>query len=134
MAYWLLKTEPGDYGWADLLHDGKTVWDGVANNAALKHMRTMSKGDLTFIYHTAEERRVMGVAEIIKSPYADPKLNDPRRVVIDVRAKNTLPEPVTLAQTKADPAFEGWDLLRQPRLSVMPVPPKLWIRILKLGL
>jgi predicted RNA-binding protein with PUA-like domain len=133
MAYWLLKTEPSTYSFADLLRDKKTVWEGVTNATALKHIRTMKKGDLALFYHTGDERAAVGVAEIVTNPYADPREADPKIVVVDVKAKAALPQPVTLEDIKADPAFAGFDLLRIGRLSVVPVPPAMWKRIEKLA-
>lgn len=129
-ACWLLKTEPDDYAFGDLERDGSTVWDGVANNAALLHMRAMQPGDLALIYHTGTERRAVGLAEVTSAPYADPQADDPRRVVVDVRAVRALHAPVTLAAIKADATFGDWALVRQGRLSVVPVPPALWQRLL----
>ena len=129
MARWLLKTEPDCYNWDALARDKKTAWDGVANALALKHMRTMKKGDLALIYHTGDERAAIGIAEITSNPYADPNEQDERLVVVDLKPKQKLPHPVTLADIKADPAFAGWDLLRISRLSVVPVPDELWKRI-----
>lgn len=133
MAFWLLKSEPDVYSYADLERDGSTIWDGVNNNLALKHIRTMKPGDLALIYHTGDERRAMGIAEVTTESYADPALNDPKRAVVDVRAVRPLPHPVTLAQIKQDGNFEGFDLLRISRLSVVPVSPEHWERILKLA-
>lgn len=129
MARWLLKTEPDCYNWDALARDKKTVWDGVANALALKHMRTMKKGDLALIYHTGDVRAAMGIAEITSNPYADPNEQDERLVVVDLKPKQKLPQPVTLADIKADPTFAGWDLIRNSRLSVVPVPDELWKRI-----
>jgi predicted RNA-binding protein with PUA-like domain len=133
MAYWLLKSEPHVYSYADLERDKKTIWDGVNNNLALKHIRTMKPGDLALIYHTGDERRAMGIAEVISEPYPDPSLNEEKRAVVDVKAVRPLSQPVTLQQVKADSAFEGFDLLRISRLSVVPVSEKHWQHILKLA-
>ncbi len=133
MNYWLLKTEPSDYSFADLQRDGSTVWDGVANNAALKHMRSMQPGDQTLIYHTGNERQAVGLAEVTSAPYPDPQTNDEKLVVVDVRAVRPLAQPVTLTEIKADPAFADWALVRQGRLSVVPVPPELWKRLLHMA-
>lgn len=133
MAYWLLKTEPGSYSWSDLRRDKKTAWNGITNALALKHIRTMKKGDLALIYHTGEERAAVGVAEIATNPYADPKANDEKIVIVDVKAKKALRQPVRLDVMKADKAFAGFDLLRIGRLSVVPVPPAMWKRILELS-
>jgi predicted RNA-binding protein with PUA-like domain len=133
MARWLLKTEPDCYNWDDLARDKKTAWDGVTNALALKHIRSMKKGDLALIYHTGDERAVVGVAEVTSDPYPDPKEEDDRIVIVDVKVKKKLPRPVTLSDFKADKAFEGWDLLRIGRLSVVPVPQKMWERIEELA-
>lgn len=133
MSYWLLKTEPDCYSFADLMRDRKTAWDGVANALALKHIRTMKKGDLALVYHTGGERRAVGVAEIVSDPYPDPKADDERIVIVDLKAKKPLSNPVTLDDIKADPAFAGFDLLRIGRLSVVPVPPAMWKRIEQLS-
>ena len=130
---WLLKTEPSDYSFDDLERDRRTVWDGVANPTALRHLRAMRKGDRALIYHTGGERAAVGTASAVSDPYPDPRGDDPRLVVVDLEAGERLPRPVTLAAIKADPAFAGWDLVRLPRLSVMPVPPALWRRILAMG-
>ncbi|HEY8449285.1 MAG TPA: EVE domain-containing protein [Bacillota bacterium] len=131
MAYWLLKTEPGEYAYADLERVGTDRWDGVRNAVALKHLRAMRPGDLALIYHTGSERAIVGVAEIVSDPYPDPAAE--RWPVVDVRARRRLPRPVTLAEIKADPAFAAWELVRLPRLSVMPVPDEHWRRILAMA-
>ena len=133
MARWLLKTEPDTYSWDDLARDKKTTWDGITNPVALKHLRTMKKGDLAFVYHTGKVRAVVGVAEIASAPYADPKEKDEKLVVVDLKPKNKLPNPVTLEDIKADQSFAGWDLLRIGRLSVVPVPDEMWARIEELS-
>lgn len=131
--YWLLKTEPDHYSYADLERDGATVWDGVSNNAALKHIRAMQAGDLALIYHSGDERQAVGLAEISSAPYADPQLGDPKLVVVDVRPLRRLARPVTLAAVKADPAFADFALVRQARLSVVPATPEQWARLLAMA-
>ena len=133
MNTWLLKTEPADYSFADLERDGRAVWDGVSNNAALKHIRSVRKGDEALVYHTGDERLAVGLARVVSDPYPDRAADDPRLVVFDLVPLRRLARPVTLAEVKADPAFAGFDLVRQPRLSVMPVPPALWRRLLALA-
>ena len=133
MAFWLLKTEPGCYSWSDLLRDKKTTWDGVTNATALKNLRTLKRGDQAFIYHTGTERAAVGVAEVISAPYADPKMDDERLVTVDIKPLHDLKTPVTLSDIKADPKFQGWELIRQGRLSVVPVPPKMWKHVLELA-
>jgi predicted RNA-binding protein with PUA-like domain len=129
MAYWLLKTEPDCYSWDDLARDKKTVWDGITNALALKHLRTAKKGDLALIYHTGDERTAIGVAEITSNPYPDPKEEDERMAVVDLKLKRKLAHGVTISDIKADPTFAGWDFIRNSRLSVVPVPEKMWQRI-----
>jgi predicted RNA-binding protein with PUA-like domain len=133
MAYWLLKTEPSEYSWDDLARDKKTTWSGIANATALMHIRTMKKGDLALIYHTGGERAAVGIAEIASDPYPDPRANDPKLVVIDVKPKKKLAAAVGLDVIKSDKAFAGWDLLRIGRLSVVPTPAKIWNRLLELA-
>jgi len=133
MNYWLLKTEPDCYAYANLVADKKTTWDGVANAAALINIRKMAKGDLAMIYHTGDEKAVVGIAEVTKAAYADPNEDDPKLAVVDLKPKRQLKRPITLAQIKLDKAFEGFDLIRISRLSAMAVPEKMWERILKLS-
>jgi predicted RNA-binding protein with PUA-like domain len=133
MAYWLLKTEPEDYSYDDLERDGTTVWNGVSNALALKHLRTMQYGDLALIYHTGKERQVVGIAEVVSKPYPDPKLDDAKRVVVDIRAVKRVLQPVKLSQIKQDSNFENFDLVKLPRLSVVPVSELHWQRLLELG-
>ena len=121
--YWLLKSEPNDYSYADLVREGQTIWDGVANNLALKHLRAMGKGDLAIIYHTGKERAAVGIAEVTSAPYPDPAKNNPRLLVVDLKPKRELARPVTLAEVKSDEGFSDFVLVRLPRLSVMPVSP-----------
>jgi predicted RNA-binding protein with PUA-like domain len=130
---WLLKTEPGEYSFDDLVQDKATVWDGVRNPLALKYLRTIRKGDEFLIYHTGTLRAVMGLARAASDPYPDPAQQDPKLVVVDVKPVRKLKTPVTLEAMKADRGFRGFDLLRLPRLSVMPVSDALWTRILQMG-
>jgi predicted RNA-binding protein with PUA-like domain len=134
MAYWLIKSEPNDYSFADLEREGQTIWDGVKNNLALKHMRNMAIGDLALFYHTGKERRIVGVAEVVSEPYGDPALDDPKRTVIDVKLGRSLHKPVTLQQIKQDgDFFADFDLVRIGRLSIMPVTEHYWQRIMELA-
>ena len=133
MAYFLLKTEPSEYSFADLQREKRTVWSGVANPTALIHLRSMRKGDLMLIYHTGKEKACVGIAEVTKSPYQDPKGSDKKLVVVDLRPKKTLKRPVALAEIKQDKTFADWDLLRIGRLSVVPTSEKMWDRILELS-
>jgi predicted RNA-binding protein with PUA-like domain len=129
-SFWLLKTEPDHYSYADLERDGATIWDGVANNTALMHIRTMQPGDLALIYHTGDQRQAVGLAEITSAPYPNPQASDPKLVVVDLRPLRRLPQPITLAAVKADPAFADFALVRQGRLSVVPVTPEQWAKLL----
>ncbi len=133
MARWLLKTEPDSYSWDDLAREKRAVWDGVSNALALKHIRTMKKGDLALIYHTGDVKAAIGIAEIAADPYPDPTQSDPKLVVVELKAKKKLRRPVTLAEIKADKTFAGWDLLRIGRLSVVPVTEAIWARIEQLA-
>jgi predicted RNA-binding protein with PUA-like domain len=133
VAFWLLKTEPTCYSWPDLERDKKTVWDGVTNALALKNLRTIKKGDEAFIYHTGDERSVIGIARVVSNPYPDPKEEDDRLAVVDLKIERKLAQPVSLSDIKADKAFAGWDFLRLGRLSVVGVPPALWERIIELS-
>ena len=131
--HWLLKTEPDSYSYANLEKDGKAVWDGVSNNLALKHLRGMAKGDEVFIYHTGDEKQIVGVAQVTSGPYPDPKHADPKLVVVDLKPKRKLPRPVTLAEVKAESKFADFALARAPRLSVMPVTDEQWKMLLEMA-
>jgi len=133
MNHWLLKTEPSVYSYSDLERDKQTVWDGVRNPYAIRHIREAKIGDLAFIYHTGEEKQVIGIAEIISEPDNDPESEDPRLWVFEVKAKRKLKKPVTLAEIKADKRFKGSTLVRAPRLSVQAMPKELWDAILELS-
>jgi predicted RNA-binding protein with PUA-like domain len=124
MGYWLLKTEPSAYGWDDLLKEGVTAWTGVRNAQAQGNLRAMKAGDRAVIYHSGEKRAV-GVAEVVRTAYPDPE-GDDGEVCVDVRAVAPLPAPVPLEALKLEPAFEGSLLLRQGRLSVVPLSPAEW--------
>jgi len=130
-AYWLLKTEPDDYSWEDMLKDGSTVWDGVKSPAALKNLSRMQLGDMAIIYHTGRERSMVGLARVAGKPYPDPDKNQSHLLVVDLEPYDTLPRPVTLAQVKQSGLFPDWELVRQPRLSVVPVSQKQWKQVLK---
>ncbi|HTM07446.1 MAG TPA: EVE domain-containing protein [Verrucomicrobiae bacterium] len=123
---WLFKTEPSAYSFQQLQKDKRTVWDGVKNNLALKHLASIKKSDWVFIYHTGDEKAVVGVARATGDAYSDPAAKDGKLVVIDVEAEKPLSRPVSLAEIKADPKLKGFDLVRLPRLSVMPVSDEQW--------
>ena len=133
MGYWLLKTEPSTYSYADLERSKRACWDGVTNNLALKHIRSMEKGDLAFIYHTGDEKSIVGIAEITSAPYPDPKANDPKIVVVDIKPKQRLKNPVALSAVKARKEFADFALVRIGRLSVMPVSAAQWKTLLAMS-
>ena len=133
MGTFLVKTEPSTYSFADLVRDKKAVWDGVSNPVALKHLATIRKGDTVVIYHTGDEKQAVGLAVATSDPYPDPKLADPRRLVIDLKPERPLPRAVTLAQVKADPVLQGTELARLPRLSVMPFSAAQFQKLLRLA-
>ncbi len=130
---WLFKSDPETYSLSDLEREGKTVWDGVSNNLALKHLRSVRKGDSVLIYHTGEERAVVGIAEVLSDAYPDPKQKDPRLAVVDVKAVKRLRRPVTLDEIKKQAALKDFALVRLPRLSVMPVSESQWKELLALA-
>ena len=130
---WLLKTEPSAYSFAQLQKDKRTCWDGVKNPQALKNLSQIKEVDLLFVYHTGDEKAVVGVARALSAAYADPKKNDPKLLVIDLAPQAPLSRPVTLAEIKASDAFRGWELVRLPRLSVMPVSAEHWKEIERLA-
>jgi len=131
--FWILKTEPSTYSHDDLVRERRTVWDGVKNPVALKHIAQMRPGDAVLIYHTGGEKAVVGHARVASVPYPDPKKKDPKLLVIELEAGPRLARPVTLAQIKADAAFRDLGLVRQGRLSVVPVSPAQWRRLLALA-
>lgn len=131
--YWILKTDADTYAFDQLARERRAVWDGVSNSLALKHIRSMRKGDQALIYHSGDEKALVGLARIASDPYPDPKAGDPRLAVVDVQAGERLARPVTLAAVKADPAFADLGLVRMSRLSVIPVPPEQWQRLLEMG-
>lgn len=133
MAYWLLKTEPSTYAFRQLVEEGSTRWDGVRNAQALIHLRAMRAGDRALIYHSGDERAITGTATIATDPYPDPALGDPKLVVVDVEAGHPVVAPVSLATIKADPIFAEMPLVRQPRLSIMPLSDDQWSRLLQLA-
>jgi predicted RNA-binding protein with PUA-like domain len=134
--YWLAKQEPSGprgYNILQLQKDKKTMWDGVHNNLALKHIRNMKKGDQVFFYHTGKERQVVGIMSVISNPYSNPEEDNKRFVVIDVKFNKNLKNPVTLDEIKKEKKFKEWELIRISRLSVMPVPKQIWTQIIKMS-
>ena len=131
MAHWLMKSEPESYGWADLVRDRATEWDGVRNNAARLHLRAMKAGDEAFFYHSMSDKAVVGIMRVTRGAEPDPKAPDWVRVRVE--PVRPLPRPVTLAEIKADPKLADMALVRQSRLSVMPVSKPHWTYICRLG-
>ena len=123
---WLFKTEPSVYSYQQLEKDKKTMWDGVANNLALKNLKDIKKGDLIFIYHTGDEKQAVGIARALGGAYPDPGKKDPKLLVVDIEAVKPLPKPVTLAEVKADKKLANFDLVRNSRLSIMKVTDEQW--------
>ncbi len=131
MAYWLMKSEPESYGWADLVRDGGTEWDGVRNYAARLHLRAMKPGDEAFLYHSMSDKAVVGIMRIAGEPHPDAR--DENWVAVRVEPVRALERPVTLAEIKAEPSLKQMELLRQSRLSVAPVRAAEWKKILKMA-
>jgi predicted RNA-binding protein with PUA-like domain len=130
---WLLKTEPTAYSWAELERDGHTVWDGIKNALALKHLAAVAEGDEALVYHTGDEKAAVGIAQVLRGAYPDPRQKDPRLVVVDLRPLRALEHPVRLADMRANRKLAGFDLLRLPRLSVMPVSAAYWTAIMEMA-
>jgi predicted RNA-binding protein with PUA-like domain len=126
MAYWLFKSEPGAWSWDDQVRDGVAEWDGVRNYQANNNMLAMRLGDRGFFYHSVNEKRIVGVVEVVKEHYLDPTDRSGRFGMVDVKALQAVKTPVTLAEMKADPRLENLALLRQSRLSVAPVGDREW--------
>ncbi|MFC4352126.1 EVE domain-containing protein [Fodinicurvata halophila] len=126
MAYWLLKSEPNTWSWDDQVRETRTHWDGVRNYQASNNMKAMQAGDLAFFYHSVNEKRIVGIVRVVKEYYPDHTDESGRFGMVDVEAVKPVQKPVTLAQMKEDPRLEGLALLRQSRLSVVPVSEDHW--------
>jgi predicted RNA-binding protein with PUA-like domain len=124
---WLVKADPEDYGFAHLVKDGRTTWNGVSNPVALKNIRAMKAGDEVLVYETGKVKAIVGTARVAGAPRPDPE--DGKLAVVDLEAGPAVGRPVTLAEVKADPAFADFALVRQGRLSVMPVDDATWKRL-----
>ncbi len=133
MARFLVKTEPTSYSFARLERDRRTVWDGVSNPAALKHLASIRKGDTVVVYHTGDEKQAVGLAVAASDAHADSRSNRPRVPVVELAYAKPLPRPVTLAEIKADALLEASDLARLPRLSVMPLAEAQYRRLLRMA-
>ena len=132
-AQWLVKTEPSTYSWDDLVRDGSTRWDGVRNALARNHLGAMQKGDFVLVYHSGDEKAVVGIAKVERAAFPDPTADDPRWLAVELAALRPLAEPVTLATAKQDAKLKGMMLVRQGRLSVSPVTDAEFERILALA-
>ena len=126
MRYWLVKSEPDVYSWDQLVKDGRTPWDGVRNHQAANNLKAMKRGDRAFFYHSGDQRAIVGVAEIVKEAYPDPSDPDGRFVMVDVKPVRAAKTPATLAAIKAEPKLKNLALVRQGRLSVVPVEADEW--------
>ena len=133
MAYWLVKSEPFKYSWNQMVSDGTTYWDGVRNYQAANNMKAMKIGDKAFFYHSNEGKEIVGIVEIIKEYYPDHTDESGRFGMVDVKAVKPVPQPVTLADMKANPDLADLSLIRQSRLSVCPVADKHWDIISKMA-
>jgi predicted RNA-binding protein with PUA-like domain len=133
MNYWLVKSEPFKYSWEQFEKDKKTFWDGVRNYQARNNLQAMKKGDLVLFYHSNEGMEVLGVAEVVKEAYQDPTIDDQRWVAVDLKPKKKLKKPVSLAIIKSDALLANIALVKQGRLSVMPLKTEEFDRILELG-
>lgn len=126
--YWLIKSEPEAYSWADLVRDGETLWDGVRNHRAANNLRAMKKGEKAFFYHSVTGKEIVGIAEISEAGLTDPK--DDKWAAVKVKPVRALERPVSLAEVKADPALSEIELVRLSRLSVAEIRPDEWDRLL----
>ena len=133
MRHWLLKSEPNEYSYADLVRDGDAEWDGVTANPAQAQMRQIAPDDLCVVYHTGDERQAVGLAKVIRGPYPDPTDPAGKRVWVDIRAIEQLGRPVPLSELRAEPLFADSPLLRMSRLSVVPLTPEQYAAVLRLS-
>ncbi len=133
MQYWLVKTEPETYSFEKLMSEGKTIWDGVRNYTARNNLRSMKKGDLVFVYHSVKERSAVGVATVTKESFPDPSIDDERWLAVELSSVRALQTPVSLDVLKTESVFQDSPLLKQSRLSVMPLTQEQFQKIEKLG-
>lgn len=133
MQYWLFKSEPGSWSWDDQVKKGVEHWDGVRNYQANNNMKAMKIGDKGFFYHSVNEKQVVGVVEVVKEHYPDPSDKSERFGMVDIKALCPVKRPVTLAQVKEEPALQDMALVRQSRLSVVPVNKAEWAVMCKMA-
>ena len=132
-SYWLVKSEPGTWSWDDQVRDGQTHWNGVRNHQAANNLKAMKLGDRCFFYHSVDQKLIVGIVEVVGEYYPDPSDESGRFGMVDLKALMPVPNPVSLAQVKEDPELNHLGLVRQSRLSVLPVDEAAWKRICKLG-
>ncbi|MBO1076679.1 EVE domain-containing protein [Roseomonas marmotae] len=133
MAYWLVKSEPDAFSWQQQVENGVEPWTGVRNAQAAKFLRSMAVGDRAFFYHSNIGKEIVGVVEVARAAYPDPTEESGRWACVDMRAVAPMPKPVTLAAIKAEPGLEGIGLVRQSRLSVMPISDDHWALLCRMG-
>lgn len=131
MNRWVFLADPDSYGWTELLREGRTVWDGIANRTAQRHLRTCTEGDEVLIYHTSPDKALLGIARVVGPPRADPDHED--RVVVDIEPVRALERPLPLAELKGDAQLATLGFVRMPRVAVHPVPDEHWRRVLELS-
>ncbi len=130
---WLFKEEPNAYNIAKLEEEGKTIWDGVKNNLALKNLRQVKPGDRVLYYHTGKEKAIVGEMVVVSEPYPDPNGEDEKLVVVDVEFERKWKSPLTLQRIKQEESLAEWELVRLPRLSILPVTPEQWKKLEQLA-
>ncbi|MEE8226114.1 MAG: EVE domain-containing protein [Kiloniellales bacterium] len=133
MAYWLMKSEPGAWSWEDQVNDGVAEWDGVRNYQAANNLKAMRTGDQAFFYHSVKEKQVVGIVEVVKEYYPDPTDPSGRFGMVDIKAVRPFARPVSLAEIKAEPRLQELALIRQSRLSVLPIAEEEWRLICTMG-
>jgi len=133
MQYWLLKSEPNTWSWDDQISEGPSMWDGVRNYQARNNLKKMKKGDLCFFYHSVTEKSIVGIVEVVKEFYQDPTDESGKFVVVDVKAKKKLKKSVTLENIKLSKKLSNISLIKQSRLSVMPISKSEWLEIIKIS-
>tara|TARA_B100000427_G_C14947462_1_gene350917 strand:- start:49 stop:456 length:408 start_codon:yes stop_codon:yes gene_type:complete len=134
MNYWLLKSEPNTWSWDNQVEEGPSMWDGVRNYQARNNLMKMKIGDVCFFYHSVKEKSIVGIVEVVKEYYPDPTDKEEKFVVVDVKAKKKLKNPVTLKQIKMERVLKDIALIKQSRLSVMPLKKLEWDKIIKISL
>lgn len=132
-AHWLVKSEPNSYSFDDLVRDGKTVWDGVRNNAAALHLKAMKEGDEVLFYHSQEGKEIVGIAKVVRTAFPDATDSSGRFVAVELSPMARLRRPIALAEMKAEPGLSNMAMLRQSRLSVSPISPEEWSILMKMA-